>query len=85
MMIRFTYCKNFASAVTKEVEWDPFATTLMTFKAFPSKEASVRREAFVGGIRADETKGRADGNIIRQRKYYIDRSICFNSGGRNSG
>ena len=63
MMVKFTYCKNFATAETREAEWNPFAKTLSTFVAFPSKEASVSRAAFVGGIRADETKGRADGNI----------------------
>jgi len=72
MMIRFTYCKNFASAETRETEWGPFATTLSTFKAFPSKEASVGRAAFVGGVRADETKGRADGNIAVRTVATLD-------------
>jgi hypothetical protein len=72
MMIRFTYCQNFASAETKEVEWDPFATVLMTFKSFPSKEASIRRAAFVGGVRADETKGRADDNIAVRTVATLD-------------
>ena len=71
-MIRFTYCKNFASAETRETEWGPFATTLSTFKAFPSKEASVGRAAFVGGVRADETKGRADGNIAVRTVATLD-------------
>jgi len=72
MMIRFTYCKNFASAETRETEWHPFATTLSTFKAYPSKEASVGRAAFVGGVRADETKGRADGNIAVRTVATLD-------------
>lgn len=72
MMIRFTYCKNFATAETREVEWDPFAVVLTTFKAFPSKEASVKRAAFVGGVRADETKGRADGNITSRTVATLD-------------
>jgi len=72
MMIRFTYCKNFASAETKETEWEPFAKALTTFKAFPSKEASVKRAAFVGGLRADEDKGRADGNIVLRTVATLD-------------
>jgi hypothetical protein len=72
MMIRFTYCKNFASAETREAEWNPFATALSTFKAFPSKEASVKRAAFVGGVRADEDKGRADGNIVLRTVATLD-------------
>jgi hypothetical protein len=72
MMIRFTYCKNFASAETRETEWHPFATTLSTFKSYPSKEASVGRAAFVGGVRADETKGRADGNIAVRTVATLD-------------
>ena len=71
-MIRFTYCKNFATAETKETEWEPFAKTLTTFKAFPSKEASVKRAAFVGGVRADEDKGRADGNIVLRTVATLD-------------
>ena len=72
MMIRFTYCKNFATAETKEVEWEPFVKALTTFKAFPSKEASIARAAFVGGLRADEDKGRADGNIILRTVATLD-------------
>jgi len=72
MMIRFTYCKNFATAETKETEWEPFAKALTTFKAFPSKEASVKRAAFVGGLRADEDKGRADGNIVLRTVATLD-------------
>lgn len=72
MMIRFTYCKNFATAVTLERPWTKMAETLSTFVAFPSKEASVKRAAFVGGIRADETKGRADGNIATRTVATLD-------------
>ena len=72
MMIRFTYCKNFATAVTLERPWTKMAETLSTFVAFPSKEASVKRAAFVGGIRADETKGRADGNITTRTVATLD-------------
>ncbi len=57
-MIKFTYCKNFASAETKEVEWDSFARPLTRSVEFPSKEASVGRGAFIGGVREDESRGR---------------------------
>ena len=72
MMIRFTYCKNFATAVTLERPWDSMAETLTTSEAFPSKEASVARAAFVGGVRVDETKGRADGNITTRTVATLD-------------
>ena len=71
-MIRFTYCKNFATAVTLERPWGSMADTLTTFEAFPSKEASVARAAFVGGVRDDETKGRADGNITTRTVATLD-------------
>ena len=71
-MIRFTYCKNFATAVTLERPWDSVASTLTTSEAFPSKEASVARAAFVGGVRDDETKGRADGNITTRTVATLD-------------
>ncbi len=57
-MIKFTYCKNFASAETKEVDWDAFARPLTRSVEFPSKEASVKRGAFIGGVREDESRGR---------------------------
>ena len=47
MMIKFTYCKNFASAETKEVDWDAFARPLTRSVEFPSKEASIKRGAFI--------------------------------------
>jgi hypothetical protein len=72
MSIKFTYCKNFASAETMETEWEKFAGTLSTFRAYPNKDASIRRAAFVGGIRADEDKGRADGNIVARTVATLD-------------
>ncbi len=72
MMIRFTYCKNFATAETLERTWPEMSTSLTVFKMFPSKEASVAREAFVGGVRDDETKGRADGNISTRTVATLD-------------
>ncbi len=58
MQVKFTYCKNFASAETKEVEWDAFASALSRSFEFPSKEASIKRGAFIGGVREDESRGR---------------------------
>lgn len=58
MMIKFTYCKNFASAETKEVEWDDFVRPLTRSVEYPSKEASIKRGAFIGGVREDESRGR---------------------------
>lgn len=65
MMIRFTYCKNFASAETKEVDWDGFARPLTRSVEFPSKEASIKRGAFIGGVREDESRGREANVKIR--------------------
>ena len=72
LQIEFTYCSNFASAESRELPWPDFARELTTFETFPSKQASVARAAFVGGIRADETKGRADGNIIARTVATLD-------------
>ena len=72
MKIKYTYCQNFSSAETREAEWDAFADTLTTFTAFPNKDASIKRAAFVGGVRTDETKGRADGNIAVRSVATLD-------------
>jgi len=72
MMIKFTFCRNFAEAETRECDWDTFAKTLSRFEAFPTKEASIRRAGFVGGLRIDENRGRADGNIISRTVATID-------------
>ena len=77
MNVRFTYCRNFAEAETREAPWDVFAKTLSKFEVFPTKEASVRRAAFVGGLRADEDKGRADGNIVARTVATIDFDDLF--------
>jgi len=71
MMIKFTYCKNFASAETKEVEWDDFARSLSRSFEFPSKEASIKRGAFIGGVREDESRGR-EANIRWRTLATID-------------
>lgn len=71
MMIRFTYCKNFASAETKETNWDTFARPLMRSVEFPSKEASIKRGAFIGGVREDESRGR-EANIKWRTVATID-------------
>lgn len=71
MMIEFTYCKNFASAETKKVEWDGFARPLTRSIEFPNKDASVRRGAFIGGVREDESRGR-EANIKWRTVATID-------------
>ena len=71
-MIKFTYCKNFAEAETREVNWDTFARSLSKYQVFPNKDASARRAAFIGGVRADEDKGRADGNIVLRTVATVD-------------
>ena len=72
LWIKFTYCSSFATAETREVEWPVFATAMSTFKVYPSKEASIKRGGFVGGLRADEDKGRADNNIVARTVVTID-------------
>jgi hypothetical protein len=63
MMIKFTYCKNFATAEELEVEWDKFTHTVTRSIEFPSKEASKKRGAFIGGTLKDPKRNRADDNI----------------------
>lgn len=65
MKVKLTYCKNFASAETREVEWDKFVSTATKSVGYASKEESVKRAAVVGGLRADETVGRAENIATR--------------------
>lgn len=71
-MVKFTYCKNFAQAETREAEWPKFASALGRSEGFDTKEQSIRRAAIVGGLRGDETLGRADGNIVSRTVAMID-------------
>jgi hypothetical protein len=71
MMIKFTYCKNFAHAETKEVEWDDFSRVAVKSVGFDTKEQSIQRAAIVGGVRADETAGRAE-NIAARTMASLD-------------
>lgn len=71
MMIKFTYCKNFAHAETKEVDWDDFARVAVKSVGFDTKEQSIQRAAIVGGVRADETVGRAE-NIAARTMASLD-------------
>lgn len=64
-MLKFTYCKNFAHAETREVEWDDFAEGVSKSVGFATKEESVRRAAVVGGLREDESVGRAENIACR--------------------
>jgi hypothetical protein len=65
MKVKLTYCKNFASAETREVEWEKFVSTATKSVGYASKEESVKRAAIVGGLRADETVGRAENIAAR--------------------
>lgn len=58
--ITFTYCKNFATAETKSTTWAQFAAIAMKSVGYDTKEESIRRAAIVGGVRSDESVGRAD-------------------------
>jgi hypothetical protein len=65
MMLKFTYCKNFAHAETREIEWDDFAEGVSKSVGYATKEESIRRAAIVGGLREDETIGRAENIACR--------------------
>lgn len=65
MMIKFTYCKNFAHAETREVGWESFKTTLTRSVGYGSKKESVKRSAIIGGLRKDESIGRAENINLR--------------------
>lgn len=71
-MFKFTYCKNFAHAETREIEWDDFAERVSTSVGYATKEESVRRAAIVGGLREDETKGRGVENIASRTIASLD-------------
>jgi len=71
MMLKFTYCKNFAHAETREVEWDGFKHALTTFKTYQSKEQSIRRAAIIGGVREDESVGR-EANVTERTIAILD-------------
>lgn len=70
-MVKFTYCKNFAHAETKDVEWDDFAKVATKSVGYDTKEQSIKRAAIVGGIRADESVGRAE-NIASRTIASLD-------------
>ena len=63
--VAFTYCVNFGSAETKRTTWDKFAAAVSKSEQFETKEQSIRRAAVVGGVRRDETAGRADNVATR--------------------
>lgn len=64
-MLKFTYCKNFAHAETREASWDAFANACTKSTGYASKEESIRRAAIIGGLRKDETAGRAENIHLR--------------------
>jgi hypothetical protein len=70
-MVKFTYCKNFAHAETKDVPWDDFTRVTSKSVGYDTKEESIKRAAIIGGIRADETTGRAE-NIATRTMASLD-------------
>ena len=70
-MVKFTYCKSFAHAETKEVDWDDFTRVTAKSVGYDTKQESIKRAAIVGGIRADETVGRAE-NIASRTMASLD-------------
>lgn len=70
-MLKFTYCKSFAHAETKEVAWDDFSRVASKSVGFDTKEESIKRAAIVGGVRADESVGRAE-NIASRTMASLD-------------
>jgi len=69
--VAFTYCVNFGSAETKSATWSKFAATVSRSESFDTKEQSIRRAAIVGGVRQDETAGRAE-NVTTRTVLTLD-------------
>ena len=65
MMLKFSYCKNFAHIETREVEWDDFAKSVTKSVGYETKEESIKRAGLIGGLRKDETKGREENIGLR--------------------
>jgi hypothetical protein len=69
--VAFTYCVNFGSAETKSATWSKFAATVSRSESYDTKEQSIRRAAIVGGVRQDETAGRAE-NVTTRTVLTLD-------------
>ena len=69
--VAFTYCVNFGSAETKSATWSKFAATVSRSESFDTKEQSIRRAAIVGGVRQDESAGRAE-NVTTRTVLTLD-------------
>jgi hypothetical protein len=65
MMLKFSYCKNFAHIETREVEWDDFANSVTKSIGYATKDESIKRAGLIGGLRKDETKGREENIGLR--------------------
>jgi hypothetical protein len=72
MMLAFTYCPNFATAQSHVIPWEKFCDTLTHSVAFPSKDASRARGAFIGGPLKDPARNRADDNIASRTAVVAD-------------
>lgn len=64
--VTFTYCKNFATAITMSKSWAQFAETVTKSVGYATKEESIKRAMVIGGVREDEEKGRADNVKTRE-------------------
>lgn len=65
-MVKFTFCKNFAEAETKEAEWSKFCEAVTRSVGYDNKDESIKRAMIVGGVREDESRGRADNVETRE-------------------
>jgi len=70
-MVKFTFCKNFAEAETKEAEWSKFCDAVTKSVGYDNKDESIKRAMIVGGVREDESRGRAD-NVQTREIVTID-------------
>ena len=65
MMLKFSYCKNFAHIETREAEWGSFAKAVTKSIGYATKEESIKRAGLIGGLRKDEAKGREENIALR--------------------
>lgn len=72
MMVEFTYCRNFATAEERSLDWAKLCANLTRSVEYPNKEASKARGAFIGGVLKDAKRNRADDNIAFRTVATID-------------
>jgi len=64
--VSFSYCASFAKIETKSAPWVSFANSVTKSIGYGSKEESIKRAMIIGGVREDETRGRADNVKTRE-------------------